>query len=321
MSFVLIIYLFITFIYSRNFNYNTSGFACVGEWYYSKAILGEKVFVLKNSAGYDGQFFLYMCHDLNGNSEIIKQIDVPAYRYQRIMYPLLVYLISFGQNNIFSPILILVNIISIIFTVYVLILFLRKNDMNIWYSLLYPCISGLVLCVMRDLPGPLDILFIVCAFYFYSGGKYLQSAIFLSLAFLTRETSLLLLAGFMFDILFVKKRHRDVFYFVFSAIPWALWQGYLFSQFKQLSFSGGTGNFDAPLKAFIKYVQAVFGMNDEIRLKLLFFFIGIIFIFSLIIALLEFIKNRNVYSVNFLIVAIFFLFLSDKVWVEPWSFV
>ena len=52
--------------------------------------------------GYDGQFFYYIAVDPAGARP---KIDVPAYRYQRILYPLLVRWLSLGQTGLIASLL------------------------------------------------------------------------------------------------------------------------------------------------------------------------------------------------------------------------
>ena len=65
--------------------------------------------VQNNSLGYDGQFVYQIGRDpLNG----WRYVDVPAYRYQRILYPILARVLSLGNSTVLPWTLILINLVN-----------------------------------------------------------------------------------------------------------------------------------------------------------------------------------------------------------------
>src|SRR3990170_3622248 len=60
--------------------------------------------------GYDGQFTYTIATDPAGG---VPFMDVPAYRYQRILYPMLARVIGLGQADSIAWALILVNLIAL----------------------------------------------------------------------------------------------------------------------------------------------------------------------------------------------------------------
>jgi len=62
------------------------------------------------SEGYDGQFAYFIAVDPLGAAPLI---DVPAYRYQRIVYPLLARLLALGRREWIPWMLPLVNLIAL----------------------------------------------------------------------------------------------------------------------------------------------------------------------------------------------------------------
>ncbi len=65
---------------------------------------------LHGTGGYDGQFFYYIARDPLHAAPFLSH---PAYRYQRIVYPLLVAVLSLGQENLIPYMLLLVNFVAI----------------------------------------------------------------------------------------------------------------------------------------------------------------------------------------------------------------
>src|SRR6202790_4456650 len=62
-------------------------------------------------SGYDGQFYYQIAGDPLHAAQFL---DKPAYRYQRIVYPLLVAALSVGQARLIPYMLLLVNFVSVV---------------------------------------------------------------------------------------------------------------------------------------------------------------------------------------------------------------
>jgi hypothetical protein len=60
--------------------------------------------------GYDGQFAYQIAVDPSGAPD---KLDIPAYRYQRILYPMAVRLLGLGNPSLIPWMMILINIISV----------------------------------------------------------------------------------------------------------------------------------------------------------------------------------------------------------------
>src|SRR5437016_499901 len=61
--------------------------------------------------GYDGQFYYQIARD---PLQAAQYLDQPAYRYQRIVYALLVAVLSVGQVSLIPYMLLLVNFVSVV---------------------------------------------------------------------------------------------------------------------------------------------------------------------------------------------------------------
>ena len=81
---------------------NVTGFFRIGsEFSLSPFLNPDKILTFKGEIGYDGQQFLSIALDPGlANESTILSLDNPAYRYRRILYPLLGYL--FGGGNHFG---------------------------------------------------------------------------------------------------------------------------------------------------------------------------------------------------------------------------
>ena len=91
--------------------FNPTAFIAAGDLFCDPGSVPANFLVLKNSAGYDGQFYYRLAVNpftAEPSAGGVK-IDSPAYRQQRIAYPLLVWLFSVAQPEFVPTVMILVN--------------------------------------------------------------------------------------------------------------------------------------------------------------------------------------------------------------------
>jgi hypothetical protein len=84
--------------------------------------------------GYDGQFAYSIGCDLMNATP---HLDVPAYRFQRILYPLMAWLLAFGQAEWVPLTLVLVNIIGVALGTGAFAELLRAEGAPSWTPLLF----------------------------------------------------------------------------------------------------------------------------------------------------------------------------------------
>jgi len=242
---VAITFLSVLLLFSLKFNRNITGFMVIGDYFEAPHIWTSKTLVHQGSVGYDGQFYYYIAHDpfiLNHN---FNHIDFPAYRYQRLIYPLTAWVLSLGQATLIPYMMVAVNLLAILVGTYFIILMLQHFGRNPWTSLFYSTSWGFLLCLLRSLPEPLAITFIVMAIFAHLKGKTLWQTGLLTLAVLTQETTLLVSMAFFF-YWFWKKDIREALTMLFPALAYWGWQLYLYGHFQTFSFLGGTQNFGLP---------------------------------------------------------------------------
>ncbi len=167
----------------------------------SKIINDQNKYSYKfNGTGYDGQFYYYIALDpINAHY----YMDYPAYRYMRILYPLLAKLLALDNKNIISYSLLVINIFSIALGVFFIGLWLSKQNYSPWYALGYGFYPGLYISLQRDTAEPLAYAFIALGIYclYYSRFKVLLSGVFFAAAILTRETTVIFPLAYLIFLL------------------------------------------------------------------------------------------------------------------------
>ena len=181
--------------------------------------------------GYDGQFAYQIARDPLGASRFL---DVPAYRYQRILYPLAARVVAFGQGALVPWALIAVNWLALVAGTRFTEEILAGRGVSHWYALSYGLFGGLMMAVRLDLTEPLAYALAQAGILAYEREprRVRGAACLFALAALTKETTLLMAAGFLLSFA-LSRRWRDLLEWgVIVGVPFIalqallrIWQG------------------------------------------------------------------------------------------------
>ncbi len=162
----------------------------------SAADLGLPVYTKE---GYDGQFTYYIARDPVSAASLI---DVPAYRYQRILLPALGWLLSFGMDQLIPFALVAVNLVALGVSTALLEQLLVTHKASRWYALGYALSLGVLGTVRLALPEVLAYGLCIAGLWFLGRDRLPQSAIAFALAALAKEVTLLVSGAVGFHLLF-----------------------------------------------------------------------------------------------------------------------
>lgn len=212
--------------------------------------------------GYDGQFVYYIAR----NPETANQyLDVPAYRFQRILLPVLGRVLASGQESLIPWTLLLVNLASLVIGTLTLEKLLEQHRVNRWYALTYGLTIGIFGSVRLSLSEPLAYGLALVGILLANREKWWQSAVVFALAGLSKETALLFPAAHIFYHL-IQRRWRPTMILVLSFLPFALWQVVLYIQFGTLGIgSGGAKATPFEIIPFMGIVRIVTEVPAETR--------------------------------------------------------
>ena len=101
--------------------------------------------------GYDGQFMYQIALR---PTQAMAYLDVPAYRYQRILYPLLARWLALGQPTLIPWTLLLINLVSLGVGTWLAGHLLARTGANPWFALPVGLFAGQLLSLRVDLPEP-----------------------------------------------------------------------------------------------------------------------------------------------------------------------
>lgn len=188
--------------------------------------------------GYDGQFVYYIARDPRPQA-VAPHLDVPAYRYQRILLPLAARALSAGDPRIIPWALAVIGLLSQAAGVWVVGELLAGWGTSRWYSLAYGTFAGFVLALRLDLPEPLAYALAAGGLLAAERKKEGLSALLYSLALFAKEVSAVFLAAQVLAYLF-QRRYKSAFGLAAAAgLPFLLFQVWLWAQFGQPGLGSG----------------------------------------------------------------------------------
>jgi hypothetical protein len=188
--------------------------------------------------GYDGQFAYYIAIHPDPK-DVSVQLDVPAYRYQRILYPLLARLFSLGNVTWIPWTLILINIVSQVAGTALLCHILVSRQVPVRYSLIYGLWAGAVVSVGTDLYEPLAFFLVIAAMAARVKGKICLGSILLTCSLFAKETAILFWVAVLLEDIVQKRALRNVLFDLVPGIFYGLWQGWVYLQFGAFGLASG----------------------------------------------------------------------------------
>lgn len=190
----------------------------------------------QGTEGYDGQFVYFIATQWSG---AVEHLDVPAYRFQRILLPLLARCLGLGRPYLIAWALVLLNVVAQTAGTYLVEQLLRGMGVERWYALTYGLWAGLVHAVRLDLYEPLSYALIAAALLAHQRGHLLWTAVYFSLAAFAKETALVFVAAYLVWAL-VNGRWRSLAVAgLVVGVPLAAWQAWLFRTFGAIGLDSG----------------------------------------------------------------------------------
>ena len=115
-----------------------------------------------NNIGYDGRFVYHIAVNEFGDTT---GLDEPNFRYQRIVFPFLVKVLSLGRPGWVPWVMLVVNLAAVGGSAYFAASLLGKFGANPWWGLTLFLSLGYLIAIRFDLLEPLAIFFLVAALW------------------------------------------------------------------------------------------------------------------------------------------------------------
>jgi hypothetical protein len=140
--------------------------------------------------GYDGQFTLYIALDPDPAS-VAAHLDVPAYRFQRILLPFLARVLSLAHPALIPWMILAINMVALVVGTRLLTGLLINRGLAPGYALIYGLWVGSIAPVGLDLHEPLAYGLVILGWSLADGEHERAAGLALGAALFAKETTIL----------------------------------------------------------------------------------------------------------------------------------
>jgi len=308
------------------FDFNPTAFIVAGDRLAYKDILPESFLVLESSYGYDGQFYYAIAvSPARPDQEATGIRGVNAYRHQRILYPLIVWLFSLGKKGWVPYSMIAVNLAAVCWIAWLagrLCQTMQKNALWVLPISLYP---GYLLSLSRNLAEITAGAFILAALWLITRRRNIWAAISLSLGVLARETALVVAVSMIIASgwTYLRNPRKSYFGWVVLLMPilvYGLWQAVLWRYWGRPAFATAGGLIGAPLEGLFTSLASALRLQHIGDVAVLWDLAFIVLFTTAALCCWRQTKAPLFYLVSLTLYATMVFVLSDQVWIEYFGY-
>lgn len=241
--------LFLTFLVLfgiRQYDFNVSGLLHMDVPFGETHDVPEGL-VLYQDGAYDGMLYYQVARDLPalffGGTP---SLDSP-YRFQRILLPLVTYIVTVGNERAFPVALLLINLLCALASLCIIVLITKKLSVHALTIVFNPAV---LIGILYSLTEPLSLLLMVLFFFWWekNGRKMnIVTIIMLILSLLARETTVFLI-GLLFLWYLFHKQWKQALLVMISIPLLILWQYFLILRLGDVGFQANSNIIDFPFQ-------------------------------------------------------------------------
>ena len=320
---------FLAFIFGRLYqaNFDPSSFVVAGDRFCDPAGVPARLNVLPNSNGYDGQFYYRLA--LNPftaqPTEFGITLDNAPLRHQRILYPLLAWVFSFGNPEKLPWVLILINFLGLCLVAWLSGKYAQSLGQQALWGIVVPFYPGFLLSLSRDTVEIVEAALVIASLLLLRRARPWGATICLCFAILTKETAVIVAVAaagvFIVASLKASKASLRWYYAACPLATFALWQLIQFTLWREVPIlMSGSANLTIP---FVEPARALFDASLVQRPIQLRKSAELIFLFAFGAAVLFRIRSARTPQheiISWLLITALAVCLGASVWIEDWTF-
>ncbi len=279
---------------------------------------------VESRSGYDGQYFYRMSRSpVNGAARVDGvRLERPAYRQQRLAYPLIVWLLTLGGRTPRAVMwaMIAVNVVGLAVLAGMGARLAQHVGRSEYWGLVLAAYPGFALTLARDLAEIVSACFAAAALLMVLRGRPLATGVLLSMAVFTRETSLVIAIGLGASWLLSRDREvRSAVAFVLPGLTFVGTQLLGLAVFGRVPVLVSGGALGAPLAGLSHLVRDVTGLHGR---QLPVSFEALVLLFSAVAVALTWRALAAPGGVRIAWIAALVLLVlgGPLVWADDWAF-
>ena len=327
-----VIYFILIFVTVRNQDYDFSYFVFASGRWCKAGEVPKGLTVRPPGTGYDGQFYYRLALDpfTSKVTDFGITLDNPAYRHQRILYPLIVWGLSFGCIDCVPVLMVVVNFVCLCVLGWLGGVFARSMRLHSLWGLAFPFYPGFLLSLLRDLTDILCASLLLASLILVRRHKHLPATLLFILATLTRETVLLVAVGavcvWLNGIRSQKSSDDSPGYFFLSAfLAYLIWQFVLlqswgYERWNEAHLGVISPSLSWPFSAFFRRLLSTGALHTRLQ-RLQFVEMLLIVAFGVVVAWsMRSSKASRLEKTSWFVYAALACLLTDKFWHDDWGF-
>lgn len=265
---VFVVHIIFTYFLLQYYRGDLSCLVHAGETFTNSAETPVGLCLQDSGDGYDGQFNYRFTLDPFSNAPVSHgiSIDRPIYRYQRILFPFLVWILTWGNEKAIPVVFVLLNLIFACLLTAISAIYALDQGRNSHWSLAIGLYLGFLFSYALNLGHTLEIFLLFAAIFFIKKNDLL-AVLLLVCAILTRETALL----FTLAVLIVAfiQHWRKWYLYLFPLLVFFAWQVFLRWFWKGVPDLTSGENLSIPLAGFLRAISSSWQRGDSFGVFLL----------------------------------------------------
>ncbi|MBV9893485.1 MAG: hypothetical protein JO020_04885 [Chloroflexi bacterium] len=248
----------------RLMGYDSSFFVVAGPDLTDPALTLPNLHVWPPGVTYDGQFYYRLALEpwTAARTAYGITLDLPAYRQQRVLYPVLVWLLSAGSWRLVPTALIVANLLAVSVLSYCAALFTAAFGRNAFASVLVTLYPGYVVTISRDLAELTEAAALLLGIVLLQRRRYAAAAGALLVSMLAKETMLLvpLVGCAVWATRWLRRRQtsaRELLVWLTPLFGYAVWCLLLWVRWDSSPIGQGSVNFGPPFVALSEHLKTL----------------------------------------------------------------
>lgn len=310
----------------RRDGFDPSAFVTAGDRFCDAARAPANLTVLKDSDGFDGQFYYRLALDpfTSERTGFGVTLDLPPVRQQRILYPLLARALSLGDARRVPAALIFVNLCALCLVGWLGGALARDLGRHALWGALVALYPASLLTLARDTTELTEVALLLASLLLLRRGRHAAATVALALAVLARETAVVAAAAalvvFIFDLLRRREPRVRWHYFAAPLAVFVAWQLALFHNWGELPLFAGRINVGVPLKGFLGFFRAAATLQTPLERRSFPELVFLACFAACVLYSLRASAATRLESLAWILYCLLALALSRAVWSEDWTY-